>query len=447
MNYYKSIPTIVATLFNIIPEDVDKNSLEALLGALRSTFEPLHLHGFLVRLNRNSVSGIDDIYCVEINDKIIVKKKVMDTLISFQAVSFKHADDFELYWNDEGYSADCERVATATPVIHHELYFKFKNGDGGVLFVEKAAQSKKLKDDQFYKTSIMLITKTIRDYLEKYNNYSRYVIYMFWKNAQASSSGGSSDARFPPWQGSKGENEISTVTLSLDFRKSTFAMEKAVDPKRYSSWSAAMTVVMKELVHQYFGVFDKFTGDGVIAHFLDQDVKAVYKYVREEKLALSNIHDWDEDTACAITAAVDCARDMVFAAHVLVGHLRCNLRYFSKKFGADVGIATDHANWHVDDAGSIIVVGPGVVDACRISSAEDPDQIFMTMNAFCEYKKLFPKASGLGELKDFKSKDYPENYQLQIYKLNGETGRHSDVRKLCEDALREVDYEIIDQSE
>lgn len=207
----------------------------------------------------------------------------------------------------------------------------------------------------------------------------------------------------PPWlRHDKGGDGIDTVTLSLDLRKSTQMMEKAVRPECFAKWLSAMVQVLRFIVHRHLGVFDKFTGDGVLAHFLVRDIQALT----------------GENGRSAVRAAVCCADEMIEAIRTLLHAVQPFIRFDSGLFGAGVGIARDWAHWESDRNSQLIVVGTGVVDACRMSSGAKAGKILLTVNTFHNFMED-GSCSGLKwRQKDFVAKGYPEDHQYRVWALS-----------------------------
>lgn len=235
---------------------------------------------------------------------------------------------------------------------------------------------------------------------------------------------------FPPWlrKSSNGNVEaVETVTLTLDLRKSTFLMEKTVDPKRFADWLAAMVRVLRTIVHRHQGVFDKFTGDGIIAHFPVEDLRMV-----------------GCDNACV--AAVCCADEMISAIDRLLLGLQPIIRFDSDVFSAGVGIASNRAQWQVDHGRQLIVVGTGVVDACRMSSEAPPRKILMGVNAYHAFKRSGGCPGMRQSLENFSAKGYPDENKLKVWHLERATPfaphREQWLRDTCDNALEAIDAKV-----
>lgn len=65
------------------------------------------------------------------------------------------------------------------------------------------------------------------------------------------------------------KNEFNAVVLSLDIRRSTELMLKAESPQMYAEFINTLTEELTESVKERFGIYDKFTGDGLLAFFPD----------------------------------------------------------------------------------------------------------------------------------------------------------------------------------
>lgn len=162
---------------------------------------------------------------------------------------------------------------------------------------------------------------------------------------------------------------VRTASLSLDLRKSTHCMEQARSPKEFGLWLSQLTEILRKVCHLHEGVFDKFTGDGALVHFLDRECAAI------------------NGGRSATEAAVHCAVDMQLAVEMHMRRLRTILRLDSDRFGAGIGIDCDTAYWSHDHRDNPIVVGRGVVYACRLCDKAPRRQIRLTNSAYHEFIK------------------------------------------------------------
>jgi class 3 adenylate cyclase len=63
------------------------------------------------------------------------------------------------------------------------------------------------------------------------------------------------------------EKEIEAFVLSIDIRRSTELMLKTTNPLYFANFLLTLSKYLKETVFLYNGIFEKFTGDGILACF------------------------------------------------------------------------------------------------------------------------------------------------------------------------------------
>ncbi len=163
----------------------------------------------------------------------------------------------------------------------------------------------------------------------------------------------------PPWE--PGGGAVRTATLSFDLRKSTLCMELAENDAKFADWLDQLVQLLIHVGHDHGGVFDKFTGDGALIHFLERECDVVYKQNH-------------------LVAALSCAVDIQTFMNCHMVKLRKIVRHDSSLFGGAVGIAVAEAHWSVDHAANPIVVGKGVVDACRLGDSTPAGNIRLANN-------------------------------------------------------------------
>jgi class 3 adenylate cyclase len=210
-------------------------------------------------------------------------------------------------------------------------------------------------------------------------------------------------ARIRPWDEDESGRAatVPTASLSFDLRQSTFAMDQAIDKKFHADWLEGMVIILRQLTHMHGGVFDKFTGDGVISHF------PIYSFVSDVK-----------STAAAsevIKNSVICAWDMIRAIDFFVAKMLPNIALKKSTFGASVGVAFDDAQWSVDRVGNPIVVGRGVVHACRLSDGP-PDTVQVSNAVITRLEMDLPDLQGHKEL-DFVSKEYETGSDVKMTRM------------------------------
>jgi class 3 adenylate cyclase len=187
-----------------------------------------------------------------------------------------------------------------------------------------------------------------------------------------------------PWR----QDRVATITLAYDLRKSTFCMENAARLDLFATWLDQLVQILMGLGHRFGGVFDKFTGDGGLVHF-----------VRGQ----SRLDD-----------AVEAAIAMQDATLRHLERLRKFLFLNSKKLGAGIGIGFADTRWSLDHRNNPIVVGRGVVHACRLMSDAPPGAIRVTNLA---YQELSPAFQKLFREIPFVSKDHPASNEVTAWQL------------------------------
>jgi len=204
-----------------------------------------------------------------------------------------------------------------------------------------------------------------------------------------------------PWEsGDPPGARIRTATVSLDLRKSTSLMDQVENRQAFAEWLESLSEICREIAHDNFGIFDKFTGDGIIAHFTDEEMHG-------EAIA-----------ANSIIRAFTCSCELVRAVDIHLDALRPRLRFNIAASRPAVGIAFDVAAWSLDRDGRPIVVGKGVVNACRLNSG-DPGWIQMAYNMKRHLKEAVPtevfdviEPALVDRHKDLKPELQPECFRL-----------------------------------
>ena len=141
------------------------------------------------------------------------------------------------------------------------------------------------------------------------------------------------------------------VVVSIDIRRSTELMLKAKTPEMFSDFITKLSSSLAHIITENFGIFDKFTGDGILAFFP--------KFYSGEQAILN-----------AIKASEQC--------HKLFNlHYNANKKSFSVFItNIGLGIGIDYGNITlVNTSNELTVVGIPVVYACRMSSAKAGDTV------------------------------------------------------------------------
>ncbi len=192
------------------------------------------------------------------------------------------------------------------------------------------------------------------------------------------------------------ESECDTFVMSVDIRRSTELMSKARSPEQFARFMTTLCNDLEDVVKDCFGVFDKFTGDGILAFFPDFFSGADSGYY-------------------AIKAANLC-------------HKQFQLRYkeFRSSFKSvltdvGLGIGIDYGQAHlVQIAGGLTVVGSPVVYACRMSGAP-ADSTYLNQPGYEKISEKYSEYCFLKETKiDIKNEGTTLAYDIR---LNGKDYR------------------------
>lgn len=193
---------------------------------------------------------------------------------------------------------------------------------------------------------------------------------------------------------------LETITISLDLRKSTFAMEQAKDNAKFASWMNGLIAELTGHAKSRGAIFDKFTGDGVIVHF-----------------PVNPPWGEEEDRNVTLTKALRCAADLVGIVDKHLPDLRMNLHNNSGKFGAGVGMAMADAQWGMDANGQFMVVGKGVVGACRAADDAVAGRIRLVNSAYQPIAAIPDVKRGCFRLKSFKTKEFSKELDVSVWEV------------------------------
>lgn len=137
-----------------------------------------------------------------------------------------------------------------------------------------------------------------------------------------------------------------SVVISIDIRRSTELMLKARKPELFSKFITDLSQKLSEIIILNFGIFDKFTGDGILAFF-------------------PKFYSGEEAIIRALKAAEEC--HLIFEKHY--NESRECFNVFIKDIGLGIGIDFGNVTL-VNTRNELTVVGIPVVYACRMSGAK-----------------------------------------------------------------------------
>jgi class 3 adenylate cyclase len=236
------------------------------------------------------------------------------------------------------------------------------------------------------------------------------------------------DALRPPWD--TGELRR-TATLSFDLRKSTFCMEHADNHAKFGDWLDQLVEILTMVCHMHGGVFDKFTGDGALVHFLEREFEVVYSH---------------KDP---VEAAMDCAVDMHRAINIHLERLREFLRFDCRLLGAGIAIDISDTYWALDHRDNPITVGRGVVGACRLCDKTKAGKIHMTNIAFKALKPDVLKKLPQPKTVDLESKELDRDMEVTVWEFTMpcdppelELGSQDKIASLCTTVYRRMTRDL-----
>lgn len=137
-----------------------------------------------------------------------------------------------------------------------------------------------------------------------------------------------------------------SVVLSIDIRRSTELMLKAKSPELFSKFITELSFKLSQVIISNFGIFDKFTGDGILSFF-------------------PKFYSGKDAIIRSLKAAYECHE--IFTEHY--NQSRNCFNIFMLDVGLGIGIDYGLVTL-VNTQSELTVVGVPVVYACRFSSAK-----------------------------------------------------------------------------
>ena len=141
------------------------------------------------------------------------------------------------------------------------------------------------------------------------------------------------------------------VVVSIDIRRSTELMLKARKPELFAKFITELSRKLSDIITNNFGIFDKFTGDGILAFF-------------------PKFYSGEEAIIRALKASEECHK--TFDLHYKNSKDCFNV--FIKDVGLGIGIDFGNITL-VNNKNELTVVGIPVVYACRMSGAKAGDTL------------------------------------------------------------------------
>ena len=187
--------------------------------------------------------------------------------------------------------------------------------------------------------------------------------------------------------------ECTVFVMSVDIRRSTELMLKARSPDLFATFTTTLCRDLESIIKTNFGVFDKFTGDGILAFFPD------------------------------FYSGKDSGYWVIKAAHACHDAFRARYKEFRSSFttvltNVGLGIGIDHGPAHlVQMAGGLTVVGAPVVYACRMGGAP-AGMTLLNQPAYEQISRQFSHYCFLRETElDFKHEGSTLAYAVELSKV------------------------------
>jgi len=288
---------------------------QALIASSLSAIQTINAYNNF-NINRNSIIQFSDTYATTIE---LFKKNVIDTKIF----------DYQNIIKNFSLSPSFENIS----ILETEITKKENN-------IRTLIND--LKNEKFEKSEL---ESKLTEINESYMDYkkSQELLFLTSKIHQ--------DAiNIVTCHGSKllsdftGDESKEMVVISIDIRRSTDLMLKATSHENFAKFISGLSELLKNIVINNYGVFDKFTGDGILAYFP--------LFYSGENAILN-----------CLKTAQEC--------HVLFQkYYNDNKSLFSVVIKTGLGIGIDYGNAKIVRINEEqTIVGTPVVYACRLSIA------------------------------------------------------------------------------
>ena len=213
---------------------------------------------------------------------------------------------------------------------------------------ELREKTSKLKEEELEKQELKAEKRKVHDLLEELDAKQK-INHILPRICEEAGEKLFTDEGFK--QRFNNKHAYDTVVLSIDIRRSTELMLKARKPELFSKFITELSEKLSKIIIDNYGIFDKFTGDGILAFFP--------KFYSGEKAIVR-----------ALKASQECHQ--IFKEHYW--NSRACFNVFVKDVG--LGIGVDYGNVTlVNTNNELTVVGIPVVYACRMSGAKAGDTL------------------------------------------------------------------------
>jgi len=250
-------------------------------------------------------------------------------------------------------------------------------------------------------------------YLFKYTNHSIETLVRLHLNPKCFNpkDGPIEQAFLWPWQICIHHDEqmeclhyktVETTSLVFDLRRSTVAMEqlRRSDLGYFSPFIKDIVKNAREVIFSHGGFFDKETGDGLVAHFID----------------FNSLID-KNDCGSSHKRAFDAAVEIIRSTSELCNSFMRKLRFGISDLGAAVGIHTGESVWISED-NQVRAIGESVILASRLCSEAESRNVFVSNIEFEELdKEIGPQVMSLFSKRTYKGKEFDSRATLFGYSI------------------------------
>jgi class 3 adenylate cyclase len=188
----------------------------------------------------------------------------------------------------------------------------------------------------------------------------------------------------------RGSTPVEAAVVVGDLRMSAFVLKEAVRPALYARFIIGFTEAVRSLANARQGWFDKFTGDGFVAFWLEQP-----------------------GASPGVTLVPPFCQALMPAAETLISNLRRNSRNFPVGVGLSLGVDSGPCEL-VKVGDSLTVVGSPIVGATRMVSCARARQTLVNVylgEALEHAQDRFLDAGVRVERTSVKTKEYPEGQE------------------------------------
>ncbi len=140
--------------------------------------------------------------------------------------------------------------------------------------------------------------------------------------------------------------ECQSFVISIDIRRSTELMLKSRSPQDFEHFITFCCNGLSNIIQNNFGIFDKFTGDGILAFFPE-------------------FYSGEDAGLFAVKSAIECHSFF----HKFYHQSRSKFNIILNNIGLGIGI--DYGKTHIAKMNSYTVIGHPVVYACRLSATNN----------------------------------------------------------------------------